>query len=99
MKVMVTTLMTVSGLLAACSTTAKEVPTTPGLPATGACRPDAAAKLVGHAAPEDAQIQQRTGADLIRRIAPGDAVTHDFRENRITLAIDPTGKVVQASCG
>lgn len=99
MKVMATALMTVPGLLAACSTIAQEVPTTPDHPATGVCRSDAAAKLVGHAAPDDAQIEQRTGAELIRRIVPGDAVTHDFRENRITLAIDPIGKVVQASCG
>ena len=99
MKAMVTTLMTITGLLSACSTTAQEVPTSPGHPAAGVCRPDAAAKLVGHGALDDAQIQQRTGAELIRRIAAGDAVTHDFRENRITLAIDPSGKVVQASCG
>jgi len=82
-----------TGLLAACSTTAQDTP------AASLCRPDAAAMLVGHAAPDDAQVKQRTGAELIRRIAPGDQVTHDFRENRITLAIDPAGKVVQAVCG
>jgi hypothetical protein len=99
MKVMVTTLMTVSGLLAACSTTAQKLLPTPGRPSTGVCIPEAAAKLVGHTAPDDAQIRQHTGAELIRRIAPGDAVTQDFRENRVTLAIDPAGTVVQASCG
>jgi len=31
--------------------------------------------------------------------APGDPVTHDFRENRVTIAIDPAGKVVEANCG
>lgn len=99
MKVMVTTLTMVSGLFAASSTAAQKVPITAGPPATGVCRPDAAAKLVGHAAPDDAQVQQRTGADLVRRIAPGDAVTHDLRENRITLVVDSSEKVVQASCG
>ena len=82
-----------AGLLTACSTTVQD------MPATSLCRSDAAAMLVGHAAPDDAQIKQRTGAELIRRITPGDPVTHDFRENRITLAIDPAGKVVQAVCG
>lgn len=83
-----------AAFLAACSTTASDAPAT-----TSKCRSDAAAMLVGHAAPDDAQVKQRTGAELIRRIAPGDPVTHDFRENRVTLAVDPAGKVVQAVCG
>lgn len=85
--------LAVTGLLAACATTAQEIP------ASRVCGSEAAAMLVGQAAPGDAAVKQRTGADLIRRIAPGDPVTHDFRENRITLAIDPAGKVVQALCG
>lgn len=99
MKAVVFTLTTVSGLLAACSTTAQDAPAPQGAPSSRLCRPEAATKLVGYAAPDDAQIQQRTGAELIRRIAPGDAVTHDFRDNRITLATEPSGKVVQANCG
>lgn len=99
MKAMVFTLTTVSGLLAACSTTGQVAPAPQGEQPARVCRPEAAAKLVGYAAPDDAQIKLRTGAELIRRIAPGDAVTHDFRDNRITLAIDPSGKVVQANCG
>jgi len=64
-----------------------------------ACRPEAATQLVRHPVPDDARIKWRTGADVIRRIAPGDMVTHDFRENRITIAVDPSGEVVQAICG
>ena len=92
MKLIVPTLIGACGLLTACSTTAQ------GDSTPRACRPEAAAKLIGVAAPDDAQIKQRTGAELVRRIAPGDPVTHDFRENRITIAVD-LGKVVQASCG
>jgi len=99
MKVMVSTLTAVFGLLTACSTPAQEAPALQSDPATHVCLPEAAAKLVGHAAPDDALIQQSTGAELIRRIAPGDPVTHDFRENRVTIALDPGGTVVQASCG
>ena len=99
MKLVVFTLATISGLLGACTTTAQVASAPQGASIARACRPDGAAKLVGQAAPDDAHIQARTGADLIRRIAPGDAVTHDFRENRITLAIDRAGKVVQAACG
>lgn len=86
-------ILALSGLLAACSTTTQEAPR------ASVCRPDAAAKLAGHPAPDDAQVEEQTGANLVRRIAPGDPVTHDYRENRITLAIDPAGKVVQAVCG
>lgn len=82
-----------AGLLTACSTPARDPP------AANICRSGAAATLVGHAAPDDPQVKHGTGAELIRRIAPGDQITHDFRENRITLAIDPSGKVVQAVCG
>lgn len=97
------TLVTASALLAACAPTGHDAPTAPvahdAATAPQQCQPEAAAKLVGYAAPDDDQVKQRTGASKIRRIAPGDMVTHDFRVERITLAIDPAGKVVQALCG
>ncbi|RZF66396.1 hypothetical protein EWE75_00585 [Sphingomonas populi] len=103
MKSTAFTLVTASALLVACAPTTHETPTAPAAhdttPAPHQCQPEAASKLVGHAAPDDAQVKQRTGASTIRRIAPGDMVTHDFRVERITLAIDPAGKVVQAPCG
>lgn len=99
MRATISMLTTVSALLAACSTPVPSASAPQGDPISRVCRPEAAAELVGHAAPDDVSIQQRTGAVLIRRTAPGDAVTHDFRENRITLAIDPAGNVVLAICG
>ena len=97
MKVKVAALLTVFGVLTACSATGS--PAIQDSPAPQLCRSEGAAALIGHAAPHDAQVKQSTGAELIRRIAPGDPVTHDFRENRVTIAIDPAGKVVQATCG
>jgi hypothetical protein len=100
MRMMIAALVAVTGLLTACSTTAQETPPAQtDRAAEKVCRPEAAVKLVGHAAPDDAEIRQRTGAELIRQIAPGDAVTHDFRENRVTVAINSGGKVVEANCG
>ena len=93
MKMMISTLVGTAAIIGACTTNARDGP------ATHVCRPEAAAKLVGQAAPDDAQVRERTGAELIRRIAPGDAVTHDLRENRVTITVDPAGKVVQALCG
>ena len=99
MKMKVAALLTVSGVLAACSATVQGSPAIQDSPTSQLCRSEGAAALIGHAAPHDAQVKQSTGAELIRRIAPGDPVTHDFRENRVTIAIDPAGKVVQATCG
>ncbi|WP_158298685.1 I78 family peptidase inhibitor [Sphingomonas psychrotolerans] len=90
---MVSMLVGGAAVVGACTTNAQD------RPAMHVCRPKATATLVGQAAPDDAQVRKRTGAELIRRIAPGDAVTHDFRENRVTIAVDPAGKVVQALCG
>ncbi|RYE99247.1 MAG: hypothetical protein EOO77_35835 [Oxalobacteraceae bacterium] len=79
--------------LGACATTGT---TEPG---RTVCRPAAAAAtLVGKAAPDDAAILRTTGSSIVRRIAPGDATTKDFREERVTVTI-ANGQVVAASCG
>ena len=65
------------------------------------CLAEEAQKLVGQ--PEglsDEQIKQSTKSQIIRRVAPGQPVTMDYRENRITVTIDTaTQKITQASCG
>ena len=99
MKTAIYMLLIVPCLLTACSTTVQDNPAPEDIATARLCRLNAAVTLIGHAAPKDAQIRQRTGAELIRRIAPGDPVTHDFRENRVTIAVDPNGTVVQANCG
>lgn len=36
----------------------------------------------------------------MRQIAPGQPVTHDYRDNRVTLETDPaSGRVLRATCG
>ncbi|WP_425312199.1 I78 family peptidase inhibitor [Pseudorhizobium halotolerans] len=43
---------------------------------------------------------QRTGAKTVRQIQPGDMVTQDFREDRVTIETDPaSGRVTRATCG
>ncbi|QOG07878.1 hypothetical protein IGS74_06685 [Aureimonas sp. OT7] len=64
------------------------------------CRADAAAALVGMDRLTDDEAMQRTGATIVRQIAPGQGVTMDYRQNRVTVETDPrTGKVVRAACG
>jgi hypothetical protein len=67
---------------------------------SGRCDPAAARALVGHPRPTDKEAKQRTGATMVRQIAPGQPVTHDYRDNRVTLETDPaSGRVVGATCG
>ncbi|GAN15721.1 MULTISPECIES: I78 family peptidase inhibitor [Sphingomonas] len=62
------------------------------------CRPDAAATLVGQLVPDDSTILRRTGGTTVRRIAPGDPTTKDYRIDRITVTI-ADNRVVAAACG
>ena len=67
--------------------------------AGGLCRPEAAASLVGKPRVTDAQAMQLTGATIVRQIKPGDAVTMDFRQERVTVETDAgTGKITRAMC-
>lgn len=62
------------------------------------CRAPAATKLIGQVAPDDAKILARTGGTMVRRLAPGDMSTKDYREERVTVTI-ADDRVVAASCG
>jgi len=48
----------------------------------------------------DQKAMQKTGARVVRQIAPGQGVTLDYRRERVTIETDPaTGKIVRAACG
>jgi hypothetical protein len=83
--------------LVACQHTAPASanPNTPSM-----CRPEAAQALVGKDAISDAEARRLTGAGLVRQIQPGQPVTLDFRQERITIETDAkTRRIVRASCG
>lgn len=66
----------------------------------GICKKDAAEALVGRAKVTDDEARQLTGATIVRQIKPGDPVTMDFRQERVTIETDDkTGKIVRAICG
>lgn len=46
-----------------------------------------------------ARAKDMTGATVVRTVRPGEAVTMDFREDRLTVELDAAGKVVSARCG
>ncbi|MBT0779170.1 I78 family peptidase inhibitor [Paracoccus sp. pheM1] len=81
--------------LAACEEGAQQAEAAPGV-----CRPDAAEALAGKDRLTDEQAMQLTGATIVRQIQPGQGVTMDYRQERVTVETDPaTGKILRASCG
>jgi hypothetical protein len=86
-------LLFAASALAACGARTDEA-------AQGACRAEAARGLAGMERVTDQQAMRMTGATLVRQIAPGQAVTMDFRAERVTIETDPaTNRVIGAACG
>ena len=66
----------------------------------GICKREAADALVGKDKISDAEAMKLTGATIVRQIKPGDGVTMDLRQERVTIETDPaTGKITRAMCG
>ena len=66
----------------------------------GLCKPEAADALAGRDRISDAEAMRLTGATIVRQIKPGDGVTMDLRQERVTIETDPaTGLITRAMCG
>ncbi|EXH14493.1 I78 family peptidase inhibitor [Acinetobacter sp. 1245593] len=64
------------------------------------CVSEEAQKLVGQSGLTDDQIKQKTKSEIVRKVAPGQPMTMDYRSNRVTVTIDPaTKKITNANCG
>ncbi|MBJ6351493.1 MULTISPECIES: I78 family peptidase inhibitor [unclassified Acinetobacter] len=64
------------------------------------CVAGEAQKLVGQSGLTDDQIKQKTKSEIVRKVAPGQPMTMDYRTNRVTVTIDPASKkITQATCG
>ena len=64
------------------------------------CLADEAQKLIGQSGLSEEQIKQKTKAEIVRSVGPNQPVTMDYRENRVTVTIDPqTKKISNANCG
>ena len=63
------------------------------------CLPEQATTLIGKKGLSEQEIQNITKAKIVRQVNPGQAVTMDYRMDRITITLDPVTKVItQASC-
>ncbi|MBB5709242.1 I78 family peptidase inhibitor [Sphingomonas xinjiangensis] len=77
-------------------TTVVAPPAVPG----GACTKEGLAALVGKTRSEAvaAEALRLSGAQTLRWIEPGQAVTMDYREDRLNLHLDAQGKIERAGC-
>lgn len=75
--------------------------TPPEMGAAGECKAEPAAGLVGQTPSADlgARALALTGARTIRWVLPGQAVTMDYRPDRLTVSINGDYKVERLSCG
>lgn len=83
---------------AACATTDDAAP--PPAP-SHRCNADAVQDLIGRAPSSEvgADALARSHSRTLRWIRPGDAVTMDYREDRLNINIDAQGRIERINCG
>ena len=89
--------------LVACTSVGSLQPAEAGPTVKGDGRCDAApvAWAVGQKADEEVmkKVWKQSGSGLIRPIAPGQAVTMDFRQDRINVHLDAGNTITRLDCG
>ena len=89
--------------LAACTSGAPLLPAKAGptVSGDGTCHAGRVVWAVGKNADEQVMraVWKQSGSGLIRPIAPGQAVTRDFRPDRINVHIDAGNVITQVGCG
>jgi hypothetical protein len=87
-------------LLAACSTVPAQ-PVVHGDTPGHVCTTDGTQQFVGQARSDQigAEIQRVSNAAVLRWALPGMMLTMDYRADRVTVWLDPSGKITQIKCG
>ena len=88
-----------AAILSACAATAANTPASSASDVM--CHADKAQYAVGktYTVELGAEVQTASGAKAMRAIRPGEAVTMDFRQDRLNLELDAQDKIIRASCG
>jgi len=90
-------------LVAACAQEPPQVPEAPPPPvfAPGECDAQSVQSIVGQAysTPLGEEAQQRSRAERVRAVRPGDMVTMEFDARRLTIDLTTEGLVARAHCG
>jgi hypothetical protein len=78
-----------------------DAPAQPPAPSEDACGAGKVAGYLGQLPTTDviADIQKTVGHTRIRTIRPGDAVTMDYREDRLNIEIGDDGRIRLLRCG
>ncbi|WP_320407899.1 I78 family peptidase inhibitor [Acinetobacter calcoaceticus] len=64
------------------------------------CDPIKVKNLIGKTGLTEKQVLSMTNARTYRSAYPGEAVTEDFRPDRVTVVIDPkTKRIIDSACG
>src|SRR5690606_10540129 len=73
----------------------------PAAPGMDACDADAVQSLVGQQATDEVMEQARVdaGAESVRSLSPGQAVTMEFRAGRLNIDVDDEGTITGLRCG
>lgn len=68
---------------------------------SGACRADPVQWAIGQDASQDtmARVWRESHAGLIRPIAPGQAITREYRADRVNVELDRDNRIVRVYCG
>ena len=89
--------------LTACAPPKQLQPESPGpqVRSDGSCHADKVAWAVGQPGNEQvfARVWKESGAGLIRPIAPGQAVTRDYKPDRINVRLDAGNTITAVDCG
>lgn len=93
-----------AALLSACVTAPMPragMPAEPPPREGGTCNAESARYAIGKAASEDVVDKARvdSGSSLVRVIAPGMAVTMDFRADRLNLDVNNRNAIIAVRCG
>ena len=88
-------------MLGGCAAPEAEMDETVPVYGEGQCDADRAQSLVGQPATAalGAEALARTGARTIRWIQPGQAVTMDYRTDRLNIKLDGNNRVTAITCG
>lgn len=86
--------------LAACST-APAQPVVHGQTPGHTCKTEGTEQFVGQTRTDaiGADIKRVSNAAVLRWAPPGVMLTMDFREDRVTVWLDPANKITQIKCG
>jgi len=89
-------------VVAGCAQEPPQVPEAPPPPvfAPGECDAQTVQAIVGQAynTPLGEEARQKSRAERVRAVKPGDMITMEFDAHRLTIELDGEGKVTRARC-